>query len=542
MFESPNNAKNPAVRWLLIAGVGFVLIKLWMVGGHELLSKFRPHDDSLFAGLAVHILEGNWLGEYNNKTLIKGVGYPVFMALSVWLGIPILTLQHLLYIFACTVTVIALKPVVRNPALLFLVFVLLLFNPLNYSYPLMSATLRASLYLSLSLSVFAALIGLWNRRSGTHWQSLLWSILLAVSFSWLWVTREESIWIIPGLLTFTVFYLFPSRLNTGSSILFRVIMLLIPVITFVLIHFSIVQMNKKSYGVSVTNELKSAEFTSALGGLMRIKPEQVKTHVTVSRDAQARAFEVSPTFAELKPYLEGESKMLAAFYIWRLRSAVRRAGYYDRPADATREFDFYKRMGQELELACDDGRLDCYERAASLRPVWLRQFNNQVWPVFRELTTQALTFSLFQPSSAKSGSKEDLDTLIYYDFLTGENTLRKSVYFEGKAPNYYRELVATKERLMAMVGMFYRYTVPLMFLAAIAVHLFLIGTMIVRREFAGKPIFGLILLGSIFTVLAMLTFVKITIWPVTRPMHTLSPIILLYIGYMLLPFKEERRQ
>jgi hypothetical protein len=407
----------------------------------------------------------------------------------------------------------------------------------------MSATLRASLYLSLSLTVFAALIGLWNRRSeDANWQSVLWSILLAASFSWLWVTREESIWIIPALLAFTVFYLFPSRLNNGSSIIFRGTMLLVPVIAFVLVQFGIVQMNKKFYGVAVTNELKSAEFTSALGGLMRIRPARVQTHVTVSKDAQASAFEVSPTFAELKPYLEGDSKMLAAFYIWSLRSAVRRAGYYNRPDDATREFDFYRRMGQELELACDDGRLDCYDRAPSLRPVWLQQFNNQIWPVFRELTTQALTFSLFQPSSVKSGSKEDLDTLIYYDFLTGENTLRKSVYFEGKAPKYYRELVAKKERLMATAGTFYRYTVPVMFLAAMAVHLYLIGTMIVRREFAGKPIFGLILLGSIFTVLAMLTFVKITIWPVTRPMHTLSPIILLYIGYMLLPFTEGRRQ
>ncbi len=488
------------------------------------------------------MLEGNWLGEYSNKTLIKGVGYPVFMVLSVWLGIPILTLQHFLYIFACSVTVVALKPVVRNPVLLFLVFLLLLFNPLNYSYPLMSATLRASLYLSLSLTVFAALIGLWHRRSDSRWQSVLWSILLAVSFSWLWVTREESIWIIPALLVFTVFYLFSSRSSSGSGIIFRGTMLLIPAITFVLIQFSIVQMNKKHYGVDVANELKSAEFTSALGGLMRIRPDQVQKQVTVSKDAQARAFEVSPTFAELKPYLEGESKMLAAFYIWSLRSAVRRAGYYDRPADATREFDFYRRMGQELELACNDGRLDCYDRAASLRPVWLPQFNNQIWPVFRQLTTQVLTFSLFQPSSAKTGSKEDLDTLIYYDFLTGENTLRKSVYFEGKVPNYYRELVTKKERLMATVGEFYKYAVPVMFLAAIAVHLYLFGTMIVRRKFADKPVFGLILLGSIFTVLVMLTFVKITIWPVTRPMHTLSPIILLYIGYMLLPFREERRQ
>jgi len=539
MFQRTNNSIDPAVKWLLIAGFGCVLIKLWMIGGHELLSKYRPHDDSLFAVLAVNILEGNWLGDYNNKTLIKGVGYPMFMALSAWLGIPILTLQHFLYIFACAITIVALRPAVRNPGYLFLLFIFLLFNPLNYSYPLMSATLRASLYLSLSLIVFAALIGLWNRRNQANWKTVLWAMLLAISFSWLWVTREESIWIIPALLVFTVFYVLPFRWNSGSSMIFRGTLLLVPVITFVLTQYIIVQKNQNNYGVAVANELKSAEFTSALGGLMRIKPDQVQQHVTVSKDAQARAFEVSPTFAELKPFLEGESKMLAAFYIWSLRSAVRRAGYYDKPTDATREFDFYKRMGNELELACSDGRLDCYDRTASLRPVWLSQFNNQIWPVFRQLTTQALTFSLFQPSSAKTGSKEDLDTLIYYDYLTGENTLRKSIYFEDKVPNYYREFVAKKERLMASAGKLYKYITPVLFLVAIAIHLYLFVTMIIRREFTSKPVFGLILLGSIFTVLVMLTFVKITIWPVSRPMHTLSPIILLYIGYMLLPFKKE---
>ena len=60
-----------------------------------------------------------------------------------------------------------------------------------------------------------------------------------------------------------------------------------------------------------------------------------------------------------------------------------------------------------------------------------------------------------------------------------------------------------------------------------------------RRELSPRPVFALVILGSILTILAMLTFVKITIWPVTRPMHTLSPLVLLYIGYVLLPLDGE---
>ena len=161
---------------------------------------------------------------------------------------------------------------------------------------------------------------------------------------------------------------------------------------------------------------------------MNIRPDSPERHVTVSVDAQARAFDASPTFAELKPFLDGESKMLAAFYIWRLRSAVRRAGYYDRPDDATREFEFYRKMGEELRVACENGSLDCFDRKATIRPAWHPEFNKYVLEELAGLTGQALTFSLFQPNASEYASKEDMDTLFAYNLLTGEDALRKSQY------------------------------------------------------------------------------------------------------------------
>ncbi len=531
--------KNPTIKWLIIAAVGVVLFKLWMVGGHDLLAKFRPHDDSLFATLAISILEGNWLGDYGNKTLIKGVGYPVFVALSVWIGIPLLTLQHYVYIFACVIAIVAIRPLVRNPYYLFLGFLFLLFNPLNYSYPLMSSTMRASLYLSLSLLVFSTLIGIWNRRNKLDSRAWLWALMLGISFTWLWITREESIWIIPAMVVFLGFYLPPFKWNSGSSALVRSFMMVPLLIVFMFTHYAIVQINKSHYGVSVINELKSPEFVSALGGLMRIKPNLVETHVIVSRDAQARAFKASPTFAQLEPYLGGKAKMLASFYIWSLRSATRRAGYYDRPNDATREFEFYRKIGAELKAACESGELECFDRKASIRPVWHSQFNSQVLPVFWDLTTRALTFALYKPLSTGVGSKEDLETLFNYNILTGDDSLRKSVYFDSKLPGYYRKLVAKKEYMMVVAGKIYQYLTPVVFVLALGVHLYLLGGIALRREFSSKPIIGLLILGSIFTVLAMMTYIKISIWDVQRPMHTLSPILLLYVLYILLPFEDD---
>ncbi len=545
MFLNEKDQKSRYVNWLVVIGILFFLLKLWMVGGHEMLAKFRPHDDSLFATLAISILDGNWLGEYNNKTLIKGVGYPLFMALSAWSGIPILTLQHFLYGGACLLVVLALRPVVRNPLVLIAGFLILLFNPLTYSYPLMSATLRASLYLSLSLVVFASMLGLWTSRRDSGWRPVLWATCLGISFAWLWITREESVWIIPAAVFFLAIYLAPCSWNRGSSLLPRVAVVIIPLVILALTQFVIMRMNESYYGVAVANELKADEFTSALGGLMRIKHEKQEKQeeqeepVIVSKDAQAKAFIASPSFAELEPYLAGGSKYLVSYYIWSLRAAVRRAGYYNNPGNATREFDFYRRVGEEIKTACDSGKLDCHDRKASLRPVWHARYNSQALPVFWELLKTALTGSLFISSSAGKGSKADLDTLFTYDVLTGENTLRKSIYFEDKLPPYYRKMVVKKETLMALAGKVYQYLLPVVFVIALGVHAGGIGKMAMRRMLDPKVVFGLVLLGSIFTVLCLLTYVKITIWPVIRPMHTLSPIILLYVVYMLTPTTDE---
>ena len=47
------------------------------------------HDDALFVRLATHVAAGDWLGPYDQLTLAKGAGYPVFIALAWLAGIPL---------------------------------------------------------------------------------------------------------------------------------------------------------------------------------------------------------------------------------------------------------------------------------------------------------------------------------------------------------------------------------------------------------------------------------------------------------------------
>ena len=55
------------------------------------------HDDRLFVELAEHLVNGRWLGPYNQFTLAKGPMLSFFIAAAFKLGVPLLLAQQLLY-------------------------------------------------------------------------------------------------------------------------------------------------------------------------------------------------------------------------------------------------------------------------------------------------------------------------------------------------------------------------------------------------------------------------------------------------------------
>ena len=66
-------------------------------------------------------------------------------------------------------------------------------------------------------------------------------------------------------------------------------------------------MNWHKYGVFTSLEIHSSEFESAYSGLLRIKTKKFIRYYPVLKEARDKAYEVSPAFAELKPFLEGKS-------------------------------------------------------------------------------------------------------------------------------------------------------------------------------------------------------------------------------------------
>ena len=66
-------------KWLIIAIMVTFILKLIIVNGQILNIKGYSHDDGLFVLAANNILNHNWLGSYNDKTLSKGIAGILFL-------------------------------------------------------------------------------------------------------------------------------------------------------------------------------------------------------------------------------------------------------------------------------------------------------------------------------------------------------------------------------------------------------------------------------------------------------------------------------
>lgn len=411
-----------------------VLFKLWLVEAQHLTAIGNAlYDDRLFVDIATSLTAGNWLGTYNCAILAKGPVYPIWIAMVSFTGIPLLLAQHLFYIAACSLAVFAVGPLVNGRAGRATLFMVLLFNPMSFEHGLMTQVIREGIYPALTLFVFACASGLLLKFRTNAFASAVWSMGLGLSLSALWLTREEGPWIVPAVLLILVAALV-SALSKRPRMWRRTFLLVLPALVLPLSLLTVASLNRSRYGIFTVNEMTSGTFRKAYGALLRVKHKDWKPVVPVPEDVRKQLYAVSPAFAELKPYLEGETgkrwkefdnlrkaalrdpdiaasvkKYLdrdasgiwrKAFYddtgtipggwfVWALREAVARAGYYKSGETSSR---YYRRLALEVNTACKEGRLQCGPERSSLMPPWHSEYDV---PFLKTLASGAVQLASF---------------------------------------------------------------------------------------------------------------------------------------------------
>jgi hypothetical protein len=529
------SAKISDDRILIWWMVFLIIARLWLVEAQDFLATYTPHDDYLFIKLAQHILSGAWLGPYNQVTLVKGPVYPLFIAAAHHTGLPLLLVQHLLYSSVCVLSVVAVRPLLKARWVFMAIFFLLLLNPFGYAYPGTGRAFRFGLSMPLVLAVFACMGGLLLRASCSSRSKILWSVIVGLSFSLLWYTREEGIWLLPSLGLFALYFLVINNEMSWGNMLKRLAFLLPIPIIFTIFTTTFTSLNQKHYGVSCIVELKTPEFQSALGGLININVKKSERYIPVGRESQNAAYAVSPTFKQLKPYFEEGKKgaqMPHSYYIWVLRDMVRKSGNANSLPEA---LAFYRKVGEEISAACNAGTIPCLDRNPSIKPVWRAEYLKIIPRTFWGILKYTMTFRSFATDEDeylkwKSTANEKMTR--DYQFVTREKIIPGSLTQIQAYPDYYMHMIIEKFRILTDIGAGYKAVIPFLFSLALLVHLVLLGQSIIRWEIDFGAMFGLIILGGIISLVSVLTYVRITLWSVHRPLFSAYPLVLFYISVM----------
>jgi len=375
-----------------------------------------PHDDGLSIKLGRYLSEWHWLGPYDQFTLMKGPGYPAFLAAANWLGLSVSLAHALFHCVAVTFFTSATHRFIRSPLISALLFLLLLWHPFLL---ILLRVFRDAIYGGQVLIFLAALmLALFDAPDARR--RTAYSLLAGGALGWCWLTREEGVWLLPGIMVLIA----TAALYAHSMRRYRglIVTLLVTAAAFVGTQAAFALGNRIVYQKFVGVDFKERNFLRTLKAIHSVRSGGTQRFVSVTRAARQRIYPFSPTFASLAfvfdvpadrgwPGLGCNSvpstcgEIASGFFMWALRDAAEATGHYASPAKASA---FFGAIADEIESACSSGALDCKPQLiAEMPPVEWAQFA-QMPELFVTVLDQ---FLLLRPSLASQDSSGDEQVL-----------------------------------------------------------------------------------------------------------------------------------
>ena len=372
-IATQNNQRfNTFYFWIYLA-LALIYVSLAM---HLPVSIYTTagHDDAWFISNAQSIMRGEWLGHFNQMTLIKGLGYSYFLIVNNLLGTPITLTLALLYAIACFYLVYVLKESGLPKLVAQILFALLIFQPALFP----TRIIRDNIYFSLFLISFSGLIyaGLLKKEK----YRILTIAFSGLCFGLFWMTREEGVWIIPGFSLVVLYFLFTQR-KENKELSLRIRLFSIYFLIALIPPFTTALINYNYYGTFKNVDVKSSSFTKVLSALYKVDTGEEIQYLPVSQKKREAIYKVSPSFRELKPYFENTGKgwtdagcaiykntcgdYAGGWFMWALRDGASSLGYYKHPALASK---YYERITEEVNLACNNATLSCKNSFIPMMP------------------------------------------------------------------------------------------------------------------------------------------------------------------------------
>lgn len=341
------------------------------------------HDDGLYMKLGQSLSEGNWLGPFSQYTLMKGPGYPAFLALNNWLGIPISLGHALFHCFTVTFFVATCQRFIRSHLICAIFLALLLWHPISLDGAWLLRVYREEIYYGQTLLVLGLM--LWVLFCPVRSQHRrFYAVVAGAILGWFWLTREEGVWIVPALVFMALvaalrifrnrWDLFRDPRDAFNDPWLRGLAVALSIVIGVFASTQIIfkSINWFVYGKFVGVDVKEANFQRALRAINSVRSGGTKPFVPITYATMKRVEVVSPAFASLAAYFDGPGKgwevhgcgiipstcgeIAGGWFLWALRDAAAAAGHYSSPNEAS---VFFGKLADEISAACASGKLEC---------------------------------------------------------------------------------------------------------------------------------------------------------------------------------------
>jgi len=337
--------------------LGFV--KLWIVHTEEIYGSSAEYDHLWYVGSAKYWY---WGAAYSWTGFVRPCAYPLFIAVVHFCGIPLRIAIELAQMAGYGVFIAALHRAGLPRALCLIILALMILHPASFLFN--NHTLSDSFYAAiLPLALGGSLLTLFTRKfSHAMWTGTAYAVL--------WNTREESFLIPVILAVFVLLALLQGRdaPTRKEHLVFWLKRTGALAGTLVVLVATVYSANYRTFRSFAKSDMSSPAFENALKALLRIKPSYSQRYIGVNMEAVRLAYEVSPTFTQLKPEFEalpGRNWTNPAFdtlgireygpwFMWALRNMTANAGYYKDPGLTNA---FYRKIAREINRACDEGRI-----------------------------------------------------------------------------------------------------------------------------------------------------------------------------------------
>lgn len=355
------------------------------------------HDDLLQVRLADRILSGEWLGDWEVLILLKGPGYPLFLAGSNLLSIPPTIAQQALYLLGAVLAATAVSRLSGSAWAGRITIIVLALSPVMLGFPA-SRVYRDALVAALALLALAlALQVVAFPRARRHAEIVRVAALAAavgLVIGLLQITRADTQWVLLSVILVLACSLLPNRTAAVTAAPtpaaedenrvaawagrnFRVLLMAGAVALVLLVSgipsMTVAGINGARYGIAVVDLFSGGGLAQAWRAWVRVEPHSPDPLLPLSPERRAAVYAISPAAALLEPALTASPQ--AGYGSGYASLALAESGAAPARGSGGAYNALFTTVARDIATACADGRLQCSGRSVAATLPVLEQWD-----------------------------------------------------------------------------------------------------------------------------------------------------------------------